>query len=370
MRVPLPARSLFLSLALLLAGCAPEEPVRIGFVGGLTGRGADLGESARNGVLLAVEQKNAAGGIKGRRIEVLVRDDAGQPDRAAQSVRELTAAGVDVIIGSQTSATTAAMVPDLDASKVLGISPTASSMFLYGKDDYLVRLNRTTRDNARDYAEYIRVKRGWRRVALVYDVPNKMFSQSWADEFDKAMDVAGGDLLLALPFDPNNDDSHAVAARDLLAAKPDCIMMVTTTVDTARLAQQIRQRDPSMPLLTSEWASTEQLIEMGGRAVDGMAMVQSHNRDDTSALFRNFVKGFEARFKREPGYATVASYDATTVALTALERRHDKQSLKEAVLTYGPYQGLQQQIAFDSNGDTRRKVYFSVIRDSRFVLID
>ncbi|MEC5396416.1 ABC transporter substrate-binding protein [Uliginosibacterium sp. H1] len=365
-----PARPLFLSLVLLLAGCAPDEPVRVGFVGGLTGRGADLGESARNGVLLAVEQKNAGGGIKGRRIEVLVRDDAGQPDRAAQAVRELAAAGVDAIIGSQTSATTAAMVPELDASHVLGISPTASSMSLFGKDDYLVRINRNTRDNARDYAEYIRVKRGLRRVALVYDVPNKLFSLSWAEEFKKAMDVAGGEVVLTLPFDPNNDDSHAVAAGELLAARPDCVLMVTTTVDTARLAQQLRQRGSELPLLTSEWASTEQLIEMGGRAVDGMAMVQAHNRDDPSPAFRNFATAFETRFKREPGYAAVASYDATSVALVALERRQGKQSLKEAVLTYGPYQGLQQQIAFDSNGDTRRKVYFSVIRDGRFVLID
>ena len=91
------------SLAVLLAACSPPEPVRLGFIGGLSGRVADLGESARNGFHLAVEQANAAGGINGRQIEMLVKDDGQDPAKARQAAEALVAAGVVAIIGPGTT---------------------------------------------------------------------------------------------------------------------------------------------------------------------------------------------------------------------------------------------------------------------------
>ena len=64
-----------LACALGVTACTPPEPVRIGFIGGLSGRVADLGIDGRNGAVLAVELRNKAGGIKGRKVELLVEDD-------------------------------------------------------------------------------------------------------------------------------------------------------------------------------------------------------------------------------------------------------------------------------------------------------
>jgi len=66
----------------LVNGCGPREPVRVGFLGGLSGRVADLGEAGRNGAQIAVEEVNRAGGIDGRRVELIVRDDAQNPEKA------------------------------------------------------------------------------------------------------------------------------------------------------------------------------------------------------------------------------------------------------------------------------------------------
>lgn len=62
-------------MACLLAGCSPPKPLRIGFLGGLSGRAADLGVSGRNGVTIAIELRNQAGGIKGRMVKLLAEDD-------------------------------------------------------------------------------------------------------------------------------------------------------------------------------------------------------------------------------------------------------------------------------------------------------
>jgi branched-chain amino acid transport system substrate-binding protein len=102
-----------------------------------------VGQAGNNGVVLAVEQINRAGGIRGRQVELISRDDAQNPATAEKSARELAAAKVDAVIGPFTSGVAAAVVPVLAQSQTLAISPTLTSMAFYGKDDNLVRINRT-----------------------------------------------------------------------------------------------------------------------------------------------------------------------------------------------------------------------------------
>ena len=71
-----------------LAACSPPEPLRIGFIGGLSGRVADLGEAGRNGAQIAVEEFNQAGGINGLPVELIVRDDGQNPEKAIAAVNE------------------------------------------------------------------------------------------------------------------------------------------------------------------------------------------------------------------------------------------------------------------------------------------
>ena len=97
--------SLFLLLAgsLLLGACSPPPPIKIGFIGGLTDRNSDNGQSGLNGVILAVEQFNRAGGVDGRLVELLPKDDAQDKAVAAKSSEELVAAQVEAVVGPFTS---------------------------------------------------------------------------------------------------------------------------------------------------------------------------------------------------------------------------------------------------------------------------
>ena len=151
---------------LLLAACGKPEPIRVGFIGGLSDRSSDLGPSALNAVQMATDQINRAGGIHGRPIELVVRDDAQNPDTAARAAQALVAAKVDVAIGPFTSSMAEVIVPILGQAGIFEVSPTITSMAFYGKDDNLFRINRTTRDNARDYAQVL-TRQGQRHIAGV-----------------------------------------------------------------------------------------------------------------------------------------------------------------------------------------------------------
>ncbi|WP_425059694.1 hypothetical protein SCACP_02930 [Sporomusa carbonis] len=129
---------LLLIIAVLAAGCASQQPYKIGFAAGLTGRQSDIGVAGRNGVILAVEEINKAGGIKGRQAELIVKDDKNAPDFIQTVDAELISAGATVIIGHMTSAAAVAALPVADSGQVLIISPTARAEELAGRDDLMI----------------------------------------------------------------------------------------------------------------------------------------------------------------------------------------------------------------------------------------
>lgn len=357
----------FLSLA--LCGCKPAEPIRVGFLGGLSDRASDVGEAGRNGVQLALEQRNERGGINGRKLELVVRDDAQNKEVAAKGAAELIDAKVEAVIGPFASAMAAAALPAINQARVVMISPAITSMDFYGNDDYLFRINRTTRDNARDYAAKL-FDQGQRRIAVAYDLRNRSFTESWFKEFEASFKVLGGETVAAVTFESRPDADFSDVIRSMNAAKPDGLMFIAAAIDLTRLCQQAKLQAPQLPIAAAEWAASEKLIELGGKALEGLLIVQAYNRDDTSERYKAFRDAYFKRFQRDPGYSSVLAYDAATSMLDAMEKRRDNESLKDALVKYAPFQGLQQPIAFDRNGDTPRTVYFTVIRDGRYVLVD
>lgn len=354
------------AVVLLVSGCDDPGPFKIGFIGGLTGRSADTGESSRNAVQLAVQEVNAAGGIDGRQVELLVRDDANDPAVAGEAVRDLHAAGVDAIIGPNISAIAGGMVPVLNELQVVTVSPTVSSLVFADEDDYFFRINWTTRDNARIYAKHY-YELGYRRIAAAIDENNRVFSESWLKEFTDGFKVEGGEVIGFEAFDSTKNDSYAKTASSLVAMEAEALLLIANSVDTAQLAQQIRKLDADVLLIAAEWAASERLIALGGPTIEGLELVQSYNRGDESERYRAFRDVYRKQFQQLPGYASVAAYDAATVLFKALAERDAAGGLRKALSNLGEVQGLQQTIAFNQFGDAQRRAFFIVVRDGKFV---
>lgn len=349
----------------LLAGCGQEEPIRIGFIGELTGNSADLGEAGRNGAMLAIEQINQAGGIKGRSVELLARDTGSTPESARQADRELLKTPVIAVIGPMTSGMADVLLPQHESAQVPLLSPTASAVKLAGRDDQLFRINWTTRDNAQLYAKYC-LERGFRRISAAVNLNNRTFADSWMEEFKLAFERGSGQIIASEHFD-SAADSQLPVVEKMLEQKPDALVLVANAGDSARLAQQTRKLDKHVPLVAAEWAATDQLIELGGTSVEGLAIIQQFNADDHSPRFSDFRQRYIKRFGREPAFASVLAHDAATVLLDSLARRRSDQPLKKALLDLGPFQGLQETIHFDAYGDTRRNVAVALIRNGHYV---
>lgn len=357
---------LLVSVALLSA-CTPSEPIRIGFMGGISGRVADLGIGGRNGATLAVELRNKTGGIGGRAVELIAEDDQQDPEVAKRVVSQLIERKVVAIVGPMTSAMAVATVPLVNSAQLMMISPTVTSKALSGLDDHFFRVIAATTEYAHKSANYSFATQGLRRVSVAFDMRNQAYTESWLQDFRQAYEAAGGVITEALPFNSSEDTRFSELAGRLLQSRPDGVLILANSVDTALLAQQLRKRDAAVPINTSEWAATERLIELGGKAVEGFVISQFLDRESQQSSYLAFRKAFLERFGLEPGFAGLTAFDATNVLLDALVAQTAGKTLKQTILAQRDYAGAQSSIRFDANGDAARATYMTTIRHGAFV---
>lgn len=359
--------SVFLGCFLLVA-CDQSGPIKIGFIAGLSGAGSDAGTASLNALKLAAQQVNNAGGIDGRMVEVIPRDDEKSPEIAQTHVREFKELGVDAIVGPITSSIAMGMLPSINELGVVTISPTASAADFAGYRDNLFRMNTTTRENARAYARR-NIEQGHNRVAIALDGQNQAFTDSWYREYLLEFDGLDGRVVSKVWIN-TDENTHAEAAETLLESNPDAIVLITNSTDSAEMAKEIRKLSENVPLAAAEWAGSEALIDQGGDAVEGMVLVQAYDRYDTNPRFTQFIADYNEMFDNQPGYTSVLTYDAATVLFEALRTKHPDQSLANALTNLPPQMGLHQELQFDQFGDGNRAIYFVEIRDGKFIRIN
>jgi len=358
-----------LVLASILVGCSPQEPLRIGFIGGVSGRVADLGIGGRNGAALAIEMRNKSGGIKGRKIELIVEDDKQDPEVARQAVARLIDRKVEAIIGPMTSVIGIACLPLVNAAKITMVSPTVTTAKLSGLDDYFLRVIAPTTEYARKSADYHLKHQGLRRIAAAYDLRNQGYSESWLADYRSALVAYGGEIVSTETFFSGDDIDFVRMAERLLKEKPDAVLVIANSVDAAMLAQQLHKRDASIQITAAEWAATERLTELGGKAVEGMAIAQFIDRDSTQPTYLAFRNAYIEQFGLEPGFAGITGFDAANVVLDALRDKRYEQTLKQAILDRRVFPGAQSEIRFDTTGDAMRETFMTVIRNGTFVRV-
>jgi branched-chain amino acid transport system substrate-binding protein len=358
------------AVGLLLVSCTRQEPIRIGFLAGLSGKVADLGIGGRNGALLAVEQCNARGGVRGRPVELVVMDDGQDPDLARKAITGLLKDRIELIIGPMTSSMAMAVVPQVNGSQTILISPTVTTRELAGKDDNFLRVISVTADYAAKSARYQYEKVGTRSVAVICDMGNKSYTESWLDDFRRVFEGRGGIIRSIHPYQSGGSTIVQPLVRACLADRPDAVLVIGNSVDSALICQSLRKMKPGQRIIMSEWASTERFIELAGAAAEGVFVAQFLDRNDRSPRFLDFLKAYRQRFQQEPGFAGLAGYDAALVALDAYNTRRSAESLKSRILAQRSFAGVQQQLTLDRFGEADRKTYLTVVRDRTFVTLE
>ena len=372
---PFRLRYAVLSVLIGLAGLSfmllsSTKPVLVGFVAQMTGTQAELGVQERNGVQLAVEKINATRGINGRKIELVIRDDLGIPEKAQSVDEELIKAGVVAIIGHATSGQTLAGLKVTNPARIVMISPTVSTPALSGQDDFFFRVYPTFKASAQAFAEYIFKTAGLKRLAVIYDSDNMAYAKIYSTLFSEKYVSFGGVISGEASFSSRARPDFSPALTGLRHGEADGLKIIASDIDTALIAQRVRIMDWQIPMFTSAWAQTETLIDNGGKAVEGLRLEQSYALTSQAPLFNEFKSSYQSRFGNTPSFGAAFGYEAALVLSEALKKTNGKpEKLKNALLETHDFKGLMDNISLDEFGDVQRPFYLSAIEYGRFVIL-
>lgn len=363
--------SIAIIIGLFLWKYNKNEDIIIGFSAQLTGSQAELGVQERNGVQLAVENINESGGICGRKIYLLVKDDCGTSEMARKADEELINNGAVAIIGHATTAQTLEGLKVTNPNNVVMLSATVSTPELTGIDDYFFRIHPSFKNSAESFAKHIYASNKIKNIAIIYDTDNLSYTKTYSTIFEDKFKDMGGKVVSKIPFSSEAQPDFTPLLSILQKSKSEGLLIVASDIDTAIIAQRAKFIDKNIKLYAASWAQTETLISNGGQAVEGMEIEQAYDITNKSQNFVDFKSKYKVRFGNEAYFGAAFSYEATMVLAEALKKANcNKDKLKEALLETRDLNGLIDKITIDKFGDVERPYYISKISNGQFNMLN
>ena len=367
---PIPAL-IFTSLLFVLAACSDSSPILIGFSGQLTGKIADVGVPARNGVQLAIENVNAAGGVNGRKLKLIAKDDGNNPVQAIRVDQELIDAGVIAVIGHLTSSQTMAALPLFNKNEVVLLSPTTSTPALTGKKDYFFRIILDNSHQSRELAHYAWSALDVNTVIILADTDNSGYSTPFMDTFQKVFEENGGKILAKVLFSSKKTNGWENVSQKLMQLKPQALLVICSAYDAVAIAQRVRASKLNTKIISGGWAYTDYILYWGRQDVEGMHFVSDYTTDNPKSEFVKFRESYKNRFGNTPNFSSSFGYEATMTLVQALKKTDGSpDGLTEALASSGPYTGLTSNYRLDEYGDVQRDLFIVTILDGEFRTVE
>ena len=357
-------KSLLLGAAVALAAplAALADSIKIGFNAPLTGFAAADGNSALIGAQLAVEQVNAAGGINGDRIELVVYDDQASPKEAAPlAVKMTTRDEVTAGISGSYSGSTRAAATIFQENAVPYISAYAVHPDITRAGDYVFRTSFMGEVQGRAGAKLIGDLMGLKRVALI--TLGNDFGKSLAAGFkEKAADF-GIELTGEYEYSIKDREFGPIVSK-VKADNPDAIYASGYFFTAGPLVRQIRAAGIAAPVIGQEGYDSQKFIEIAGPDAEGVIITTSLDRDSSNPITQAFIKGFEDKAGYPTDMVAASGHTAVLVMAEALKKAGagDRAALRGAIAESG-VDASTGHISFNPLGEVKKDVQVQVVKD-------
>ena len=359
----------FLCFILIIAfiGCkkSDDTPIKIGFIGNLTGPASDVGVSCRNAVELAFEQFNQKGGISGHKVELIVRNNKYDHKVLKEELESLFALKVPIIIGPMFSGMALSAAETNKGSGTVCISPTAGTSLLSEIDDNFFRTYPANKIVASTFAKYL-VENSSSKLSVIINEENSAFTEDWLKYFRESYLSGGSRILQEVKFQSSSDISYDNIAREVIGQNSDSILIIASALDTGMFVQRLSIDGTSAKLFATEWSMTPQLIRTGGKAVDGIKMFHAANYNSNSDKHIAFIKTYTSRFGEAPNFPALLAFDASLVALDAVVKSFKNEKPIKSILLNHEFEVLDSTLHFDAYGDVLRPLHLYEVRDGKF----
>ncbi|HYR75374.1 MAG TPA: ABC transporter substrate-binding protein [Pyrinomonadaceae bacterium] len=366
-------------IAALLAGFACERrggvggdndtgPIKVGYYGDLSGRTSNFGQSTKNGVMMAADEINKAGGINGRQIQILSEDDEGRPEKAATVVTKLIDQDkVIALLGEVASGNSLAAAPKAQAAKVPMISPSSTNPAVTQVGDYIFRVCFIDPFQGEVMAKFAANTLHAKKAAIMEDF-NSPYSRGLTEFFESSFKKLGGQVITKQSY-TQGDRDYKGQLTSIRSANPDVIYVPGYYGEVGVIAKQAKQLGINVPLLGGDGWDAPQLFELGGEALNGDYISNHYSVEDPSPAIQKFVGDFNSRYKIKPDALAALGYDAMRVLADAIKRggTTNGPKLRDAIAATKDFPGVTGVITINAERNAVKSAVVLKIQDGKFV---
>lgn len=338
---------------------APADVIKIGEVGSMTGSEATFGTSTHQGIELAIKQENEAGGIKGKKLQIVALDDQGKPDEAATAVTKLiTQDKVSAILGEVASSRSMAMAPIAQNYKIPMVTPSSTNPKVTELGDYVFRVCFIDPFQGTVMAKFAAESLKAKKVAVLRDVKND-YSVGLANYFTDTFKKLGGEVIIDQSYSASDVDFKAQLTA-IRAKKPDAIFVPGYYTEVALIGRQARELGIKVPLLGGDGWDSPKLNEIGGKAMNNSYFSNHYTPEDKSPRVQEFITKYQAAYGSVPDGLAAMGYDAAKVLIDAMKRAKsfDTADVRTALAGTKEFPGVTGKITID---DKRNAVKSAVV---------
>ena len=370
---------LAIAMSIALTGCGGEKAkpaaqtneIRIGGNVEMTGGVANYGNQALSGMKLAFKQVNAAGGVLGKKINLILADNKSEPAEAANATTKLiTQDKVTLVMGPIVSSNVLATVKIAEDNKVVVMTPTGTNEKITvdnGKvRPFAFRACFIDPFQGRVMANYA-TKSLKSKTAVIYIDSSSDYSKGVAAAFEETFVKNGGKIVGKEAFLQKDQDFKATLTK-IKAMNADIVFIPAYYEEVGKIVKQARELGITQPLLGTDGWDNPKVVEIAGAAALNNTFFSNHySSQDSDPNVRKFIEAYKAEYKEEPSSMAALGYDAAMIVIDAIKRANttDAAKVKEALEQTKNLQVSTGIVTMDSNHNPIKSAVVIEMKDGK-----
>jgi branched-chain amino acid transport system substrate-binding protein len=346
--------------------------IKVGEFASLTGKEAAFGNSSHKGTLLAVEDIGAAGGVMGKKLELITEDTRSTPGESATVVRKLISRDqVVAVLGEVASGRSLEGAAVCQPGKIPMISPSSTKPEVTDKGDYIFRVCFIDPFQGKVLATFADKTLKVKNVALLVDAAAP-YSVGLASNFKETFTGLGGKIVLEQKFSSGDKDFKAQLTA-IKAANPEAIFVPCYYTEAGLICRQARELGINVPIFGGDGWEAPELLEIGGKAMEGTYYSTHYSAEDSSPKVQEFVKKFKTRWNGEtPDAMAALGYDSAMVLADAIKRAGttEEPKLRDAIAATKDFVGVTGKTTLDEHRNATKPAVVITIKDGKFKYVE
>lgn len=347
---------------------ASTEPIKIGFFAPITAPAASAdGLSAENSAKLAVKLINEAGGINGRKVELVSYDDGLDTTQAVSIAEKLTTKdGVVAVVSGSYSGPTRVAAPIIQNAGIVMVSAYAIHPDVVNAGDFIFSQSFPGKVQGRAGAEFAVKTLGAKRIAII--AVDLDFGTELGDSFKAHAEANGAEIVSYDKVAISDNEFTPIITKLKEKVKPDLIYTANYYAHAAEVVKQCRLQGLDVPILGTEGADSWQFLLTAGEHAEGVYITTNMNRDDKNETVQQYIKRYREEYNLEPDMVGASTFDAFQVLFEAIRRvGTDPVAMRDAIASMTDFYTVTGNlIRYTNRGEAVKPVQIQRVENGQF----